>query len=158
MVGETEMNQHNGSKSGSEGSAVAQVGRLIRRILDLTELQGELFKIDAREGGKALAIPAILIATGIVLGFGGILVLLLALAEGLQRIGLSEAASFLGAGFFGLILAAGAIWSGWYFLRKAVAAFDRSKTELQRNIAWFRATVTHPSSEHRVHNTNQNQD
>ena len=99
MVGETEMNQHNGSKSGSEGSAVAQVGRLIRRILDLTELQGELFKIDAREGGKALAIPAILIATGIVLGFGGILVLLLALAEGLQRIGLSEAASFLGGLF-----------------------------------------------------------
>ncbi len=152
------MNQHNGSKSGSERSAVAQVGGLVRRILDLTELQGELFKIDAREGGKALAIPAILIAIGIVLGFGGILILLFALAEGLQRTGLSDAVSFLVAGFSGLILAAGAIWSGWYLLRKAVAAFDRSKTELQRNIAWFRATVAHPSSENRVGNTNRNQD
>lgn len=156
MVGETEMNQHNGSKS--ERSAVAQVGGLMRRILDLTELQGELFKIDAREGGKALAIPATLIAVGVVFGFGGIVSLLLGLAEGLQQIGFSGAASFLAAGVAGLILAAGAIGSGWHLLRKAVAAFDRSKTELRRNIAWFRAAMAQPSSEHRVRNTNQNQD
>ncbi|NLS94722.1 MAG: hypothetical protein GXX96_21415 [Planctomycetaceae bacterium] len=134
------MNRCNGSLPRLENSAAANVGRLLHRLADLAELQIELFKIDARDGFKALAAPLALIASGILLASAGVVVLLLALARVLMQAGLTEAASLAAAAIVGLLLASAIVWIALGLLRKAVAAFERSGTELRRNAAWFKTT------------------
>lgn len=151
------MNRFNGSQSGPEDSAASNVGRLLHRLVELVELQGELLKVDVREGVRSLSMPVALILTGVVVGFGGVFVLLLALAGFLTWLGIPQAVALLVAAVVGLAAAGGAGWLGWQFLRKALIAFDRSRAELRANIAWLKSTLRHTSSEDRVHAASQMQ-
>jgi hypothetical protein len=145
MVGETKMNR-NGSQDRTEKSAGVDVGKLLRRLLDLMELQAELLTVDAREGFRSLAPPAILIGGGVVAAFGGIFVLLLTVAALLhQWAGWSATLSLFTAGVLGLLLAAGSVLLGWQLTRKALSTFDRSQTEFRNNLDWLKTTLAHPS-------------
>jgi hypothetical protein len=145
MVGETKMNR-NGSQDRTEKSVGVDVGKLLHRLLDLMELQAELLKVDARDGFRSLAPPAILIGGGVVTAFGGIFVLLLTVASLLnQWAGWSATFSLFTAGVLGLLLAAGSVLLGWQLTCKALSTFDRSKTEFRNNLAWLKTTVEHPS-------------
>ncbi len=146
MVGETNMNR-NASQDGRDKSAGVD-GSTFRRLLDLMELQAELFKVDARDGFGALAPPAILIGGGVVAAFAGIVALLLAVAALLnQWAGWSVTLSLFTAGVLALLLAAGAVLLGWQLTRKALATFDRSTTEFRNNLDWLKTTLSHPSHE-----------
>jgi hypothetical protein len=157
MVGEKKMRRSSEFNSNLDHSAFGNIGRLIHRLVDLTELQVELLKVDAREGLRFLAVPVLLVVLGVVLGSGAIFVLLLALAQFLVEAGVSEGLAHFVAGVFGLFLAVGAVVLGWRLLQRAAAAFDRSKTELQRNITWLKTTLKHSPSEERVIENNQSQ-
>lgn len=149
------MRRANEFNSHLDHSTPGNVGRLMHRLVDLTELQLELLKIDARDGFKSLAAPIFMVALGIVLGFGSTFLLLLALAQFLIGAGLSEEAALLFTGVFGLVLASGAAVLGWRLFQRAAATFDRSKTELQRNITWLKTTLKHSSFEKRPFENNQ---
>ena len=136
----------NESQDGIEKSAGVDVSKLFHRLLNLTELQAELLKVDARDGFRALAPPAILIGGGVVAAFGGIFVLLLTVAALLnQGAGWSATLSLFTAGVLGLLLAAASVLLGWQLTRKALSTFDRSKTEFRNNLDWFKTTLEHPS-------------
>jgi hypothetical protein len=131
----------------SEKSAGVEVGKLLGRLLDLIELQVELLKVDAREGFRSLAPPAILAGTGVVAAFGGIFVLLLAAAALLYEwAGWSATLSLFTAGVLGLLLAAGAVVLAWYLTRRALATFDRSRTEFQNNLVWLKSSLDESDS------------
>lgn len=136
-------------------SASGNVTQLIHRVVDLAELQVELLKVDARDGLRSLAAPVLLVVLGVVMGFGGIFVLLLALAQFLAETGLSEGVAHFVAGVVGLLLAAGAVVLGWRLMQRAAATFDRTKAELQRNITWLKRTLKHSPSEECVIEKNE---
>ncbi|MHB8903466.1 MAG: phage holin family protein [Thermoguttaceae bacterium] len=155
-MGEAKMIQHNnGFRSGTHSSPTASVGRVIRRVIELAELQAELLKVDARDGLKALVVPVLMLAIALAMAMGSIPVLLLALAEMLQGLGLSEGLSLLLAAVVGMAVAAGTAWFGWKAIRKAATAFERSKVELRNNVTWFRDALKHPSSDNRVDTSHQ---
>jgi uncharacterized membrane protein YqjE len=151
MVGETKMNQ-NTFRDRTEKSAGGEVGKLFRRLLDLIELQVELLKVDAREGFRSLAPPAILIGVGVVIVFGGIFILLLAVAALLNEwAGWSAALSLFTAAVLGLLLTVGAVVLAWQLTRKALSTFDRSKTEFQNNVTWLKTSLANPSHDSSEH-------
>jgi hypothetical protein len=148
MVGETKMNR-NGPRDRTEKSAGVDVGKLLRRLLDLMELQAELLTVDARDGFRSLAPPAILIGVGVGAAFGGIFVLLLTVAALLnQWAGWSATSSLFTAGLLGLLLAAGSVLLGWQLTRKAWSTFDGSRTEFRNNLARLKTSLEHPSHDH----------
>jgi hypothetical protein len=149
MVGETKMNR-NGSQDRTEKSVGVDVGKLLHRLLDLMELQSELLKVDARDGFRSLAPPAIFIGVGVVAAFAGIFALLLAVAALLnQWAGWSVPLSLFTAGVLGMLLAAGSVLFGWQLTRKALSTFDRSRTEFRNNLAWLKTTLENPSHDRR---------
>lgn len=152
------MSRLDGSQSEAGGSTTGSASRLLQRLADLTELQIELFKVDARDGLRSLSLTVVLLAAGIVIGSGGVLVLLMALAEFLVSAGLSRAVSLLVVGVLGLLLAGGAAWSSWQLAHKVLAAFDRSRAELRTNLAWLKASLKESSSRKGTHDTIRTQD
>jgi uncharacterized membrane protein YqjE len=148
MVGEAKMNRTE-SQNRTEKSVGVDVGKLLHRLLNLIDLQTELFKVDARDGFRSLAPPAILIGGGVVAAFGGIFVLLLTVAALLnQWAEWSTTVSLFTAGVLGLLFAAGSILLGWQLTRKALSTFDRSKTELRNNLEWLKTTLEPASHDH----------
>jgi uncharacterized membrane protein (DUF485 family) len=151
MVGETTMNR-NEFPDRAEKSAGVEVGKLLRRLLDLIELQVELLKLDAREGFRSLAPPAILFGAGVVAAFGGIFVLLLMVAALLNEwAGWSLTLSLFTAAVFGLLLTVGAVLLAWQLTRRALSTFDRSKTEFQNNLTWLKTSLANPSHDNSEH-------
>jgi len=145
MVGETTMNQRNGSsKAPSEGVA-KDVGELTHDIVSLAELQFELFRNDCRKGMKGLLLPVVLLLLAGIVAVGTVPVALMIVAEFLaQAAGLSRAASFSIAalGGFGVAVAMGV--AGWSRIRGVARVFERSREELARNMNWIKQSLKRP--------------
>ncbi len=142
MVGETQMSDPNGRQASPPRAAVRDVGQLAHRVLTLLELQTELLQADSREGLAGSARPAAILLGGIVVGLGSVPVLLLAMAQALREwAGASWAASYFIAALVGLSIAVAAILIGGRLLRRGLAAFDRSRGELRRNLAWVKQAL-----------------
>jgi hypothetical protein len=145
MVGETTMNQRNGSTPSPPNGVAKGMGELTHDIVSLAELQFELFRIDCREGLKRMLIPvALLLAAGIVAA-GTVPIALMLVAELLvQAAGLSRAAAYSIAALGGFIVAAAVGLVGWSYLRGVVRVFERSREELTRNMTWIKRALKRP--------------
>ena len=139
MVGETTMNRCNGSTSLPPNGVAKGMGELMHDIVSLAELQFELFRIDCREGLKRMLVPvAMLLVAGIV-AVGTVPITLILLAEVLtQAAGLSRAAAFSIAAMSGFFMALAMGLVGWFYLRRAVHVFERSREELTSNMTWIK--------------------
>jgi len=153
MVGETTMNQRNGSPtappngSTSPPNEVAQdVGDLTRDVMSLAELQFELFGNDCREGLKGLLPPCALLLLAGLVAAGTVPVVLICIAELLaQAAGLSRAAAFSIAALGGFIAVAALGVVGWYRIRGVGRVFQRSREELTRNMTWIKNALKRPA-------------
>ena len=95
MVGETTMNQRNGSTTAPPDGVAKDMGELTHDIVSLAELQFELFRNDCRKGLKGLLVPVALLLLAGIVAAGTVPVALIFLAEFLaQAAGLSRAAAF----------------------------------------------------------------
>ena len=148
MVGETTMNQRNGSTSTpAPPNAVAKdMGELTHDLVSLAELQFELFRNDRRKGLKGLLLPiALLLFAGIVAA-GTVPVALMFLAEFLAHAaGLSRAAAFAIAALGGFIVAAALGVTGWSRIHGVARVFQRSREELTRNMNWIKHVLKQSS-------------
>ena len=130
MVGETTMNQRNGSTStpAPPNGVAKDMGELTHDIVSLAELQFELFRNDCREGMKGLLIPATLLLFAGIVAAGTVPVALICVAELLaQAAGLSRAAAFsiTALGGFGVAVALGV--TGWPRIHGVSRVFQRSR-------------------------------
>jgi hypothetical protein len=145
MVGETTMNQRNGSSTSPSDGVAKDMGELTCDIVSLAELQFELFRNDCRQGLKGMLLPVALLLLAGIVAAGTVPVALIVVAELLvQAAGLSRAASFSIAalGGFGVAVAMGV--AGWSRIRGAGRVFKRSREELARNLNWIKQSLKRP--------------
>lgn len=140
------MNRRNESTRSSLNDTAKGVGKLMRDMESLVELQVELLRIECRDGLRRILIAvALLLSVGIVAA-GTVPIVLILLAELLvQAAGLSRAAAFSIAAASGVLvtLAIGAV--GWRCLHRVVCAFEHSREELHRNITWIKHALKRAS-------------
>jgi len=146
MVGETTMNQRNGSAPAPPNGVAKDMGELTHDIVSLAELQFELFRNDCREGLKGLLVPVALLLFAGIVAVGTAPVALIFIAEVLaQSAGLSRAAAFSIAALGGVIVAVAVGVVGWSQIRGAGRVFERSREELARNMTWIKGTLKRPA-------------
>lgn len=141
MVHQAEVNS-NGKAKPAEPNVAASFSGLAHDAIELAELQARLLKLDvqsaARNGGMSIALAVI----GICLLLGCVPVALVALGEVfVAQWGWSRAAAFGTAAAIGLALSAGAAAAAWIRVRTALASLQRSRDELNRNIAWIKSNL-----------------
>ena len=146
MVGKTTMNGTNGSTRSPPNGVAKGVSELTHDIVSLAELQFELLRIDCREGLQRMLVPvALLLAAGTV-AVGTVPIALIFLAEFLVRAaGLSRGSAFSVAALSGLLVAAALGVAGWFYLRRVVRVFERSREELARNMTWIQQALKRPA-------------
>jgi len=147
MVGETAMNQRNGSTSTpARSNGVAKdMGELTHDMVSLAELQFDLFRSDCRNGLRGLLIPVSLLLFAGIVAAGTVPLALIFLAELLaQAAGLSRAAAFSIAAVSGLVVAAALGVVGWLRIRAIASVFERSREELTRNMTWIKQALKRP--------------
>ena len=133
------MNRCNGSTQSSPNGVAKGMGELTHDIVSLVELQFELFRVDCREGLRRILIPVVLLLFAGIVALGTVPIALMLLAEVLaQAAGLSRAAAFSIAAMCGFVLAVIMGVAGWFYMRRAVHVFERSREELSHNMIWIK--------------------
>jgi Putative Actinobacterial Holin-X, holin superfamily III len=141
MVHQAEVNS-NGKARSAEPNVAASFSGLAHDAIELAELQAKLLKLDvqsvARNGGMSIA----LVVVGVCLLLGCVPVALMALAEVfVAHWAWTPAAAYGAAAAIGLALSAGAAVAAWFRVRTALASLQRSRDELNRNIAWIKSNL-----------------
>jgi hypothetical protein len=125
----------------------ASVTGLAHDAIELAELQVRLLKLDvrsaARNGQRGLALGV----GGVCLLLGCVPVALLALAEVfVAQFGWSQAAALGAAAAIGLAASAVAAAAAWQRMRAGLSSLERSRDELNRNIAWIKSQLNRDKS------------
>lgn len=144
MVSQTKMTADNGSQE-SEPSTISQdVGEFADGLINLVELQAQLFSVDMKECGRQSRLPLVLLLLGLGIGWACFPVMLIAVALMLvQSFEISYAAAFAVTAIGGAILSATMCTIGWILIRKYSAILQRSRRELARNFSWIKKVVAH---------------
>jgi hypothetical protein len=146
MVHQAEVNTN--GKAKAPPNVAASFSHLAHDAIELAELQAKLLKLDAqvaaRNGGMSLA----LIVVAVCLLLGCVTIALVALAEVLvAEFEWSRAGAFAASAAIGFALS-GIVGTGALFrVKKALAALERSRNELNRNIAWIKSNLKRGNAE-----------
>jgi hypothetical protein len=120
------------------------IGDLGSNVITLATLQAQLAAEDLRESTDRLQPALIASALLVPLGFGGVTVGLLALANWMaNQFGLTVSQSLLLTALLALAVAGGLAVVAIRRLRVSFTSFQRSREELERNIAWLRTVLMH---------------
>lgn len=132
----------NGRVRDKEPNVAASFSELTHDVIELAELQTQLFALDIKSTTQKTRTSLMLAVLGICLLLGSIPVALYALAELLvEQAAWSHAAGFGLATLIGLGLSGGILAAGYIRLTKGLGALQRSREELSRNIAWIKSTL-----------------
>lgn len=149
MAHQTQVKQPYPNGRSSHGASPTPVPDLARSsaeflhdITTLAELQTKLIQLEARQAGRQLRMPVAGFIAGLTLAIGCVPIALaalgLALAEYTQ---LTYAASFGIVVLIGLALSGVTLFVSYRLWRKGVHVFERSQSEWQRNVQWFKETL-----------------
>jgi hypothetical protein len=132
----------NGRYHGKTPNVAASVSDLTHDVIELSELQVQLLSLDAKHSmakAKACLVMAIL---GASILLGTIPVALLAVAALFhEQLGWTFAASIGLATGIGLLFAGIVLGVAYGYVKNGLLSFNRSREELQRNIAWLKSTL-----------------
>jgi len=138
---ETKMNT-NGRPPTHEPNVAASFADLTHDVIELAELQTQLFMCDAKKTTQNARTALILCVLGVCLLLGCIPIALIALAELLIRqFEWTPAAGYAVATACGLLLSAIALGLGYVRFKNGLVTIDRSREELNRNIAWLKSSL-----------------
>lgn len=123
-------------------NVAASVSGLTHDVIELAELQAQLFSVELKETTQNTRTSLLLGVVGVCILLGTVPVALIALAQLLvEQLGWSQAAGYGVATLVGLA-ASGAFAAGAYsHFRTGVATMRRSRDELSRNIAWVKSSL-----------------
>jgi len=141
MVVETQINPTNGSPTPPQSMA-RNTGELLADAMTLAELQGKLLALDVQDDLRKFIAPLVMLVTGAVLGLSCLPVALVTIALGLVAgAELAPWLAFLLTLLVGVILAAGLVLGGVWYLRNELTFLARSRSEWQQNVRWFKSMV-----------------
>ncbi|HEX5104769.1 MAG TPA: phage holin family protein [Pirellulaceae bacterium] len=137
MVDQAQVKSTNGSAESPPRAVARSATEFIHDVLTLAELQGKLLVVDFRSGVRKLLWPTIGLAVGCVLALCCVPLALAALALAIAESTTLTHSQALGLVLAGAILAAAILVAGAaLYLRHSWTIFDRSRTELTRNVQW----------------------
>jgi uncharacterized membrane protein YqjE len=132
----------NGRYHGKTPNVAASVSDLTHDVIELSELQAQLFALDARQSMQKAKACLVLAVVGACLLLGTIPVALLTIAALLvEQLEWSYAAGAAAATFIGLLITGIVLGVAWTYVRKGLVSIDRSRDELRRNVAWLKSTL-----------------
>ncbi len=146
MVHQTKINP-NGKAHSAEPNVAESFSGLAHDAIELAELQAQLLKLDVQAAARNGGLSAGLLVVGACLLLGCVPVALAALAEVfVAQWGWTRAGAYGAAAAFGLAISAAAGVASWVRVRSALAALQRSRDELNRNIAWIKSNLKRDKS------------
>jgi hypothetical protein len=123
-------------------NVAASVSELTHDVIELTELQAELLKLDVKQSVDKARTTLILSVVGVCVLLGTIPVALFTLAELLvEQLAWSRSAAFGAATLVGLLLSGIIFGVAWGYIKRGLLSLERSREELNRNIAWLKSTL-----------------
>jgi hypothetical protein len=141
MDDQTAMNT-NGRKHGTEPSVATSVAGLTHDVIELAELQGQLFALAVKHTTKNVESALVMTVVGACLLIGAVHVGLIALAEFLiAEFGWTKTSGYGVATLIGVVISLGVLGVAWAQLRSGFGALNRSREELKRNIAWIKSNL-----------------
>jgi hypothetical protein len=132
----------NGRYHGKAPNVAASVSDLTHDVIELSELQAQLLSLDAKQSVEKAKACLVLAVIGASVLLGTIPVALLAIAAiFVEQLEWSYAAAIGLATGIGLLIAAIVTGVAYGYVKNGLVSFDRSRVELQRNIAWLKSTL-----------------
>ncbi len=132
----------NGRYPGKTPNVAASVGDLTHDVIELSELQVQLASLDAKQSIANLKTCVVMAVIGAAMLLGTIPVALLAIAAVfVERLEWPYDASIGVATGIGLLLAGTGLAVAYSYVKSGLLSFERSRNELQRNIAWLKSTL-----------------
>jgi len=139
----TTMNERNSTAHNGYVAEEHGMRGLVHDITVLSELQAQLFALDAREALRELLLPVAVIAGVAALVFGSLIVGLMTVAYLLIELaGWPHYAGFLTATLVGLAIGAAMLFAVWYRWKNRPPVFSRSKEEFRQNFSRIKGTLT----------------
>jgi len=132
----------NGQKRREESTVASSFSELTHDVIELAELQAQLFTLDVKEMSQSTRTSLVLAIVSASVLLGSIPAALIALAELLvQTLGWSQAAGFGVATVVGILVSAAIGAAAWSRFRTGLVTMRRSREELSRNIAWIKSNL-----------------
>ncbi|TWU67129.1 phage holin family protein [Crateriforma conspicua] len=123
------------------------IRRVLRDILDLFELQIQLFSVDAQAAQRKATRAAALSITALALGGATLTVFIMALGFVLHELsGLSTGASLLIVSVLMFAIVGGLLALAASAVGKVGEALGQSQSEMAENFRWLKATLVAPES------------
>ena len=123
------------------------IRRLIRDLIDLTELQIQLIKVDGQAAKQHLSSAFVSGLVAILLGGAAFMVTLVASGFLLHEwTELSTGSSLLIVGMVSFLIVASLSWFCIRSLRSASTAMAETKNELTENLQWMKSTLSSTST------------
>ena len=139
----------NGRYRGKTPNVAASVSELTHDVIELTELQAELLKLDVKQSVDKARTTLILSVVGVCVLLGTIPVALFALAELLvEQLAWSRSVAFGAATLVGLLLSGIIFAVAWGYIKSGLVSLERSREELNRNISWLKSTLRRRAQPH----------
>jgi uncharacterized membrane protein YqjE len=132
----------NGRYHGKTPNVAASVSDLTHDVIELSELQVKLASLDAKQSVANLKACVVMAVIGAAVLLGTIPVALLAVAAVfVERLEWPTDAAIGVAIGIGLLLAAIVLGVAYSYVKSGLVSFERSREELQRNVAWLKSTL-----------------
>jgi len=132
----------NGRVREKEPNVAASFSELTHDVIELAELQVQLLGLDMKETTQKTRTSLILAILGVCMLLGSIPVALIALGEFLvEQMGWAQSTGLIVATLVGVVLSLLILAAAWWRLRSGMGTLQRSREELNRNIAWIKASL-----------------
>jgi hypothetical protein len=132
----------NGRVRDEEPNVATSFSGLAHDVIELGELQVQLFVHDVKSTTQKTRTSLLLGVVGACVLLGTVPVVLFALAElFVERFDWSRSAGFALAALIGMAASAGFLAAAWSKLSTGLNSMQRSRDELNRNIAWIKSSL-----------------
>ena len=132
----------NGRSRDDEPNVATSFSGLAHDVIELGELQSQLFVHDVKSTVQKTRTSLLLGVVGGCVLLASLPVLLFALAEFMiELFGWSRSAGFAVASVVGIAASAGFLAAAWDRLSAGLNSMQRSRDELNRNIAWIKSSL-----------------
>jgi hypothetical protein len=121
--------------------------RVVRNIADLCELQVQLLAVDGKVAAGRGGTAAVVLTIAAIFGFSAVVTSLLALASLLhEQAAWTVSSSLLAAAGVAAVIGGLFTLFGTIFYKKAMSAFDETRSEFAENLRWLKAAVAPETS------------
>ncbi len=132
----------NGRARTEEPNVATSFSELAHDVIELGELQAQLFANDVKSTTQKTRTSLLLSVIGVCVLLGSIPVVLFAVAELIAELtGWPLSGGLAIAAVVGIAASAGFLVTAWNRLNDGLSSLERSRDELNRNIAWIKSSL-----------------